>query len=92
MLREPTTKSLYECVDGVLEAESPFTDTPDVNTRPLEFGSGDGEPMIGGTVDEVLISNAALTEDEIRELMGGLAAVEPTGKLATAWGRVKLTY
>ena len=79
-------------VDGVLEAENPFTDTPDVNTRPLEFGSGDGEPMIGGIVDEVLVSNTALTEDEIRDLMGGIATVEPTGKLATAWGKVKVTY
>lgn len=79
-------------VDGVLEDEKPFTDTPDVNTSPLEFGSGAGEPMIGGAIDEVFISNTALTGDEIGELMSGIAAVEPAGKLATAWGKVKVTY
>ena len=85
-------KSLRVYIDGVLEDEKPFTDTPDVNTRPLEFGSGGGEPMMGGAIDEVFISNAALTGDDIRELMGGIAAVEPTGKLTAAWGKVKVTY
>jgi len=78
-------------VDGVLEDEKPFTDTPDVNTSPLEFGSGDGEPM-AGAIDEVFISNTALTGEEIRELMEGIAPVEPIGKLATAWGKVKVTH
>ena len=89
-------------VDGVLEAEVPFTDEPDVNTFPVEFGSGGTgsvgqvESIRGGTIDEVLICNTALTEDEIGEAMEGLAAVlavvEPAGKLTAAWGGVKAAY
>jgi hypothetical protein len=48
--------------------------------------------MIGGAINEVFISNAALTGDDVRELMGGMAAVEPAGKLTTAWGKVKAAY
>lgn len=43
-------------------------------------------------IDEVAIFNAALIEDDIKNLMKGLSfvlAVSPSGKLATAWARVK---
>ncbi|MFC1713525.1 LamG domain-containing protein [Candidatus Poribacteria bacterium] len=84
--------SIRVYIDGVLEGESPSIVIPDVNTSPLEFGSGAGEPIVGGVIDEVFISNTALTEDEIGGLMGGIVAVEPTGRLATAWGKVKVTH
>ena len=43
-----------------------------------------------GAIDEVAVWNRALTEDEIEQSMGDLAAaVDPSGKLATTWARVK---
>jgi len=60
-----------------------------------------GDTMIGswgatgqkfnGIIDEVQVWNRALTEKEIADSMGDLTAlsVDASGKLATAWGRVK---
>ena len=45
-----------------------------------------------GIIDEVIILNTALAEDEIKKIMKGTTAVEPKGKLATAWGRVRVDY
>ena len=42
-----------------------------------------------GKIDEVRISNIARTAEEIRESMKGLAAVEPSLKLAITWGSIK---
>ena len=78
-------------MDGALEDEKPETSAPEVNTASLEFGSGDGEPVIGG-IDDVRICNIALTKDEIKKSMGGIAAVKHSGKLATVWGSIKVQY
>lgn len=44
-----------------------------------------------GSIDDVVIYSRALTEAEIRQVMeaGPFAAVEPGGKLTTAWGAIK---
>ncbi|MCZ6801974.1 MAG: LamG domain-containing protein [Nitrospirae bacterium] len=44
-----------------------------------------------GLIDEVRIWNRALSEEEIQNYMntGNVTAVEPAGKLATAWGALK---
>ena len=46
-----------------------------------------------GIIDEVVIYNRALTEDEVNELfqqeLALTLSVEPTGKLATTWGKIK---
>ena len=54
----------------------------------LKFGP---ESFTGG-IDEVVILSRALEQDEIQQLLNGWAdafAVEPEGKLATTWARVK---
>jgi hypothetical protein len=42
-----------------------------------------------GIIDEVRVSDVALTEDEIEKSMEGFAAVSPDGKLPTIWARIK---
>ena len=46
-----------------------------------------------GIMDEVAIFNVTLTEDDIKSIMTkglkSIAAVSPTGKLATIWGTIK---
>ena len=58
-------------------------------TLQLKFGP---EPFTGG-IDEVVILSRALEADEIKQLLNGwdeAFAVEPEGKLATTWARVKV--
>ncbi len=43
-----------------------------------------------GMLDDLAIWNRALSEAEVNDLMeNGFLAVEPDGKLTTAWGAVK---
>jgi hypothetical protein len=45
-----------------------------------------------GSIDDVFIYNKVLSQQEIKDLMGGLSAtaVEPVGKATTTWGGLKL--
>lgn len=57
----------------------------------------DAPNWFGGIIDEVAIYNRALTEAEVKDLYAGkvkakIVAVEPSGKLATSWGRIKTAY
>lgn len=88
-------KSLRVYVDGNLEGEASHKETPDENSEPMVIGcqgAGKGNCVVG-TVDEVFIAKEALTEDDIRSIMTkglkSVSAVSPSGKLATAWGRIK---
>ena len=45
-----------------------------------------------GLIDEVAVFDRALSQEEIQEMMGGIAdiiSVEPVGKLSTTWAEVK---
>lgn len=61
------------------------------STLQLKFGS----ETLHGAIDEVVILNRALDADEIAQLMTGwdqaFTPVEPKGKLATTWSRLKAT-
>lgn len=51
-----------------------------------------GNRNLIGILDEIRLSNVALSEAEIQKSLGGLArtlAVKPASKLATAWGKIK---
>ena len=72
----------------------------DAGKAGIEYLGTAGDTMIGswgatgqkfnGAIDEVAVWDRALTEDEIEQSMGDLAAaVDPSGKLATTWARVK---
>ena len=81
-------------VDGVLKAEGKmdFTCSFD-NTEPLRIGVGFLKPrtpfFFKGLIDEVLIFNRALSEEEIRQVIEGMAVL-PQGKLPATWGGVKM--
>lgn len=52
-----------------------------------------GPKYFNGTLDEVAIFNEALSEDDIKAIMEmgllDILVVSPSGKLATAWGKIK---
>lgn len=85
--------------DGVLEggANSNINSRGELDSPPDEgivigHNYGDANRWWDGTIDEVMVYNRALSEDEMAELAGGALvgkAVEPTGKLASLWGKVK---
>ncbi len=58
-------------------------------TLQLKFGS----ETYHGAIDEIVIASRALEADEIKQLMAGwdqaFTPVEPQGKLATTWSRLK---
>ena len=82
-------------VDGELETEAPNGQTFQ-SADPITIGvpNLDNANGLKGIIEEIRISNAARTEEEIQEAMDvGLAQilnVEPGGKLATRWGYLKL--
>ena len=42
-----------------------------------------------GIIDEVRVSDVALTEDDLKRSMEGFSAVAPAGKLVSTWARLK---
>jgi len=80
-------------VDGELIGEQAGIDPPEFDevTVLLGAGEGPGTHMIeDGIFDEAMIWDVALDEDQIGELMdGSYLAVQPVGKLASTWGKIK---
>ncbi|MBD3182650.1 hypothetical protein GF312_10180 [Candidatus Poribacteria bacterium] len=81
-------------IDGTIEAEPEFDGDPDFNPGPLNIGDCPGYPYaVNGIIDDIGLFNVGLTQDEVIDIMeNGLAstlAVEPSGKLAIAWGGIK---
>ena len=79
-------------VNGALNSEKKAPPGK-ANSFPLLVGH-DGVGNAGaGTIDELALFNRELKPDEIETLMEDsvkvFASVEPTGKLATTWGRIK---
>jgi hypothetical protein len=86
-------------VDGVLIEDrggnNVGVDT-DIETNDVEIGYdqwiGHGDPA-QGTIDEVAIFSAPLTQDDIKGIMQGLSttvlSVSPGDKLATTWGSLR---
>jgi len=62
------------------------------NEEPLHIGDGNNERHFNGLIDEVRIYNRGLSEAEVQQnykVTSNLLAVAPTGKLTTAWGKIK---
>ena len=80
-------------LDGKLDGKGKLGGTITANNDVLWLGRGAG-PFLDGRMDEVRISNAARTEDEIRVLMDigidGMLAVSPKGKLTSTWAYIKV--
>jgi hypothetical protein len=87
-------------VDGEEEASSTFAGpiaTSDVPVKIGLRGNGEGvDRIFRGVIDEVAIFNAALSGEDIQNLMSGglrqLAPVRPGGKMATMWGWLKSVF
>jgi len=88
------TKSLKLYMDGVLEVE----DSVDLDTigslttiGARKTDAGAVQHYLEGTMDEVAIYNRVLSAVEInRDMIKGVnALVQPSGKLATIWSRIK---
>ena len=63
-------ESVKSYVDGVVEADAPFSGEPDLSPGPLNIGDCAGFPYpVKGTMDDVGLFNVALTGDEIQDIM-----------------------
>ena len=80
-------------LNGELDGSLPASGNIETSDAELRIGRGDPAGYFAGVIDEVAIFDAALSEEEIRELMeNGLKAglgVNPSGKLPITWGRLK---
>ena len=88
------TETMRLFIDGELDGEAPISGTLLANEEdPMWIGARPGNVAATGIIDEVGIFAKALSEDELKEVMEEsltvLASVEPSGKLATAWGALK---
>ena len=86
---------IYE--NGVQVGSTASAGTIDISDGPLVIGKYySNSYTFNGIIDETAVFNAALTEDDISDIMGnglasltGVAAVYPSDKLTTTWGRIK---
>jgi hypothetical protein len=76
-------------LDGREDATGSFPGAIVPNASVVWIGRGNA-PFFDGVYDEVAIWNVPLSEAEIAQAMNTLHAVEPLGKLASTWGRMKL--
>jgi hypothetical protein len=84
-------------VNGELKGQSARPGKPGAGGAPVTIGHWGGSSNFVGIIDEVAIFNTALEEDDIKDIAAdGLVAflsvdqsVEPAGKLANTWGRLK---
>ena len=91
--REDNKAAIY--VNGVKENEKDIDYDVMVTPKPLWIGNiGDHTLYFNGIIDDVGLFNVALTEYDIKSVMTkglrSVAAVSHAGKLATAWGVIKV--
>jgi hypothetical protein len=77
-------------VDGKLKTKGTVNEAVDPTGDPLYIGfKGDGNHYFEGLIDEVHISNAVLSKDEMTEMMKITLAVETEDKLPVKWAKLK---
>ncbi len=81
-------------IDGKLINKKAKSDGINPTTSPLELGNSWEELVFTGIIDEARVWNIAKSAEEIQKLMIGpdaiFSAVEAAGKLAVAWGELKV--
>ena len=78
-------------INGELVGEGASGATPQ-NMDERRIGSEHDGRYLNGMVDEVRVYDRVLDEDEVEQnftVSSNELAVEPTGKLATSWGKIK---
>lgn len=74
---------------GTADVSGDIDVVKNVKTTIGASNQGKSESFLG-IIDEVAVFNVALTENDINQIMTkGFSAVSPSGKLATAWGKIK---
>ena len=86
------TKRMY--MDGEIISDDRIVDFEFIGTNDsdLRIGCAKNHPQYtfkNGSIDEVGLWRRALTQSEIRRVMGGALAVSPKNKIATMWGDIK---
>jgi len=80
-------------VDGELIGEQGGIEPPEFDEVTVYLGAGEGagtHTIEDGIFDEAMIWDVALDEDQIKEIMeGSYLAVQPFGKLAFTWAKLK---
>ena len=81
-------------IDGELDTptfNSPETKGKLTDATKLVIGKGEKDQgrSWNGLIDDVRIYDRVLDDDEIADLAAGVLAIEASGKLTTAWGRLK---
>ncbi len=87
------TKEINLYLNGELDLKETMNGAP-IQTRDQEElnigGERQGIRFFDGIIDEVqLWANYAKTPEEIKDTYLGISPVEPSGKLATTWGKLK---
>lgn len=82
-------KQLKIYINGVLEATADYVGKIGTSKLTLWIGADDAPSYFQGAIDEVRIYKAASTEAEVKQFMNTIAAVAPSDKSATAWGKIK---
>ena len=87
-------------VNGERKADSKANATDSLfdNNVPLMVGTdfdpggahGANPREFTGVIDEVAVFKIALSDEEIQQAMENVMTIEPGGKLATSWGRIKI--
>ena len=90
-------KALKIYLDGAVVGELEYGGEIPENELPVAVGKrvNPEQHFMDGMIDEVGIFNRALTEKEIKKAMEGISSflvVEPQGKLASRWGKIKTSY
>lgn len=95
-------KEVVMYVNGEVSASKSCTAEVPQTESPLTIGNRTPGPWIStdsfeGIVDEVAFYNRALSADEVKEIsekkgLSSILAVFPQGKLAIAWGGLKIRY
>lgn len=77
--------------DGKAIKESPYPLAPPAGAgSPIWIGKGNGATEnFEGVIDEVVICSNALSSGEVQDLMRVSSPVQPSAKLAAAWGDLK---
>ncbi len=89
---DTNTDELTLYVNGELIGTDISGPTP-VNMTALMIGREKGDRYFHGVLDEIRIYNRVLSVDEIQqnyEVKSNTIAVNPSGRLATCWGEIKL--
>lgn len=79
-------------IDGKESVAQKVSGKLNATNNPLRFSNDCcGGRMVKGILDEIRMSNLALSEGDFQKSLKGLAnlAVNPLGKLAISWGRMK---